>query len=161
MEARPKIKIDLTQFDKLLEIAGIVLIIIMWAVAIFSYLKSPETVAIHFDGAGKPNGYGDRITNLLLPIIPTFIYLGLTQLNKYPHLYNYMRKITAENALTQYTAATRMIRILKLSIVLIFIIDTFSALLITLKISAGLGIWSLLFTILLLAIPVEIGRAHV
>ena len=154
MEARPKIKIALTLFDKRLEITGISLLVIMWILVVINYFKSPETVAIHFNLSGKPDGYGSKLTNLLLPLIATIIYLGLTQLNKYPHVFNYMTKITEENAARQYTVATKMIRILKTSIVLIFTIEILSVLLMTLGISNGIGIWSLPLTILMLAVPI-------
>ena len=154
MEARPKIKIALTQSDKIFEIGGIVLLAIMWALALINYFQSPETVAIHFDFSGHPDGYGNKLTNFLLTLIATIIYLGLTQLNKYPHFFNYMTKLTEENAARQYTGATKMIRILKISIVLIFTIEILSALLMTLGIFNGIGIWSLPLTILILAVPV-------
>jgi uncharacterized membrane protein len=153
MGARPKIKIDLTQFDKVLEIGGIILLVIIWTLTAFSYYQSPDTVPIHFNLSGQPDGYGSKMTLLFLPIIPTAIYFGLTQLNKYPHIYNYMAKITEENAKRQYTIATRLIRILKKSIVLIFTIDILSALLITLGVVDGLGAWSFQLTILILAVP--------
>ncbi len=73
MEARPKIKISLTQFDKVLEIAGIISLIIMWALTLLNYFKSPDTVPIHFNLSGEPNGYGSKLTILFLPIIPTII----------------------------------------------------------------------------------------
>lgn len=153
MEARPKIKINLTQFDKALEIGGIILIIIMWTLTAFNYYRSPDTVPIHFNLSGQPDGYGSKATLLFLPLIPTAIYFGLTQLNKYPHIFNYMTKITEGNAKRQYTIATRMIRILKFSIVLIFIIDILSTLLMTLGVVDGLGVWSFPLTILILAVP--------
>ena len=153
MEARPKIKIILTQFDKLIEISGIILLIIIWTLTAFNYFQSPDTVPIHFNLSGQPDGYGSKATLLFIPIIPTVIYLGLTQLNKYPHIYNYMTKITEENAKRQYTIATRMIRILNVSIVLIFTIDILSTLLMTLGKFSGFGAWFLPLTILILTVP--------
>lgn len=47
MESRPEIKISLTQFEKVLEIAGIILFIIMWALTLLNYFKSPDTVPVH------------------------------------------------------------------------------------------------------------------
>ena len=153
MEARPKIKINLTKFDKVLEIGGIVLLVIMWVLTILNYFISPDTVPIHFNLSGQPDGYGNKMTLLILPIIPTIIYLGLTQLNKYPHIFNYITKVTEENAKSQYTISTRLIRILKVAIVLIFTIDMLSTYLMTLGIFNGLGAWFLPLTILLLAVP--------
>ena len=153
MEARPKMKINLTHLDKVLEISGIILLIIMWTLAAFNCYQSLETVPIHFNLSGQPDSYGSKVTLLLLPIIPTVIYFGMTQLNKYPHIFNYMTKITEENAKQQYTIATRMIRILKASVVLIFTIDILSALLMTFGMVDGLSAWSFPVTILILAVP--------
>ena len=153
MEARPKIKIAPTQFDKVLEIGGIILLVIIWVLTVFNYYQSPDTVAIHFNLSGQTDGYGNKLTLLFLPIIPTAIYFGLTELNKYPHIFNYMTKITDDNAKKQYTVATRMIRILKFSVVLIFLIDVLSTLLITLGIFRGLGTWFFPLSMLILAVP--------
>lgn len=153
MDARPKIKISLNHIDKLLETVGIILLVIIWTLNVFNYFKSPDVVPIHFNLSGQPDDYGSKVILLMIPIIPTVIYLGLTKLNKYPHIYNYITTITAENAKRHYTIATRMIRILKVSIALIFTIDILSTLLITLGIFNGLGAWFLPLTIFILAVP--------
>ncbi|MEO6539573.1 MAG: DUF1648 domain-containing protein [Ferruginibacter sp.] len=130
------------------------MLIIMWGFTIVNYLKSPEIVPIHYDSSGNINGYGSKLTILFLPLIPTIIFWGLTQLNKYPHVFNYMTEITADNAERQYTGATRMIRILKVSCVLMFTIDTLSAFLTTIGIIKGLGVWFLPLSIILLVLPI-------
>ena len=56
----------------------------------------------------------------MLPIISTLLFIGLTTLNKYPYMFNYPSQITKENSVHQYTNATRMMRVLKLVIVLLF-----------------------------------------
>lgn len=153
MEARPKIKINLSQFDKVLETIGIVLLFLMWAIALLHYFKSPGIVPIHFTLSGQPDGFGNKLILLLLPAIPTILYFGLTKLNKYPHIFNYPVTLTEENTKRQYTMATRLIRILKVSIVLIFTIDILSSFLVTLGIFKGLGLWFIPIAILLLAVP--------
>ncbi|HNU59741.1 MAG TPA: hypothetical protein PKI08_07305, partial [Aquaticitalea sp.] len=50
----------------------------------------------------------------------TVLFIGMTILNKYPHIFNYPTRINKDNALRQYTIATRMVRYLKFSVVLIF-----------------------------------------
>ena len=153
MEAKPKIQINLTVFDNVLEIGAVIMLIIIWICTAFNYFLSPDTVAIHFDLSGKPNGYGSKVIILFLPIIPTVIYFVLTLLNKYPHIYNYMTKITTKNAKRQYSIASGIIRILKLSVVLIFTIDSLCTLLITLGLFKDFGKWYISFIILILAVP--------
>ena len=110
---RTKIKISLRRFDKFLEVAGIVLLIIIWILTILDYYESSEAVPIHLNLSGKSDGYGNRLTLLFIPIIPTLIYFALTKMNKYPHLFNYTGTVTEQNTPIQYTIARRMLKILK------------------------------------------------
>jgi uncharacterized membrane protein len=154
MEARPKIQIELTRPDKIIETAGYLAIIILWVLAIFNYLSLPEIIPIHFNASGLPDGYANRRMIFFLPLIGTILFAGMTVLNKFPHIFNFPVKITAENVLTQYTNATRLIRLLKLVIALVFsVIILFTGLTATGKIS-GLGAWFLPIVIALIQIPI-------
>jgi Na+/melibiose symporter-like transporter len=84
------------------------------------YDKLPDIIPIHFDLLGQPNDHGSKLTIMFLPIIGTLVFIGLTVLNMYPHIFNLPVKINESNAQRQYTNATRMLRILKISITLIF-----------------------------------------
>jgi len=83
----------------------------------------------------------------VLPIISTLLFIGLTTLNKYPYMFNYPSQITKENSVHQYTNATRMMRVLKLVIVLLFGIIVFRKIQIINGHADGLGTWFLPFTI--------------
>ncbi len=83
----------------------------------------------------------------MLPIISTLLFIGLTTLNKYPYMFNYPSQITKENSVHQYTNATRMMRVLKLVIVLLFGIIVFRKIQIINGHADGLGTWFLPFTI--------------
>jgi uncharacterized membrane protein len=151
--SKPKIKIALTRGDRILERAGFFLLIVMWILALIIYFNSPAIIPIHFNGSGEANGFGDKVTLLFLPLIPTVIFLGLTKLNKYPHLFNYAVTITEENAAKQYINATRMIRVLKTSVVLVFTIDMLFTNPAILNISKELGSLFLPLTLGLLFVP--------
>ena len=71
------------------------------------------------------------------------MFFGLTILNMFPVIFNYPVKITQENALKQYTNATRLIRYLKLVIVLIFGIIAFNMIQNAQGHEEGMGIWVL------------------
>ena len=120
MDSRPKIKVPLTGKDIAIEKISMLLLIFIWAFTIFSYIKLPEIVPIHFDASGKPDSYGNKWTLFILPLIASVLYIGMNFLNKYPWVFNYMVPITEVNAESQYSAATRMIRVLKCSMMLIF-----------------------------------------
>jgi hypothetical protein len=96
---RPKIKPIPTLFDKAVELITGLLLVSIW---VFAATKN----------------FADDV--LFISVILTIIYLGLTILSQYPHIFNYPVAITTENALKQYTLAVRLIRFLKLSIAVIF-----------------------------------------
>jgi uncharacterized membrane protein len=152
-EGRPRINIVLSGTDRILENAGFLLLILLWGLTLITYFKSPDIIPIHFSASGEADGFGNKLTLLVLPVIATVILIILTQLNKYPHIFNYPVDITDENAEKQYINATRMIRVLKVSIVLIFTIDILFTYLTTIHFSNGPGSWFLPLTIGLVFVP--------
>lgn len=153
MIAKPKIKIIPSAADRLLENIGILLLIALWVLSLVSYIKSPDIVPIHFNGSGSADGFGNKISILLLPLIPTAIYFLLGLLNKYPHVFNYPVTITADNVVKQYTIATKMMRALKIVTLLVFIIITLFSFFAANKITKGIGSWSLPLIIILMSGP--------
>ncbi len=151
--ARPKIRIELTTADKMVEILGWFALLSIWIFTIASYSSLPDTIPIHYNGAGKADGFGNKINILILPFIATILFVGMTIANKFPHFFNYPTKITEENALRQYTNATRMMRFLKLILVVLFSLIAFKTIQGTRGNSAGLGIWFLPLTMGLIFIP--------
>ena len=109
-----------TRFDYAIEWLGWLALAIFWVYVWANYASLPKTIPTHFNWKGEVDGYGRRETILLLPLIATAVFWGLTLLNRYPHLFNYPRPITAENAVGSYAAATRLIRLIKTSMVFIF-----------------------------------------
>lgn len=117
---RPRLKLERTNFDNLLENLGWLLLIIIWIKVIFSFNQLPDSIPTHFSLEGEVDGYGSKWTLFILPVAATIAYIGLTVLNRFPHIFNYLVEITAENAERQYTIATKMIRVLKLGLVVLF-----------------------------------------
>jgi uncharacterized membrane protein len=154
MKVRPKIKLELTTTDKIFEFIGWALIPAIWVLAIINYNNLPDTIPIHFNGSGQADGFGGKGNILTLPVIATILFVGLTILNKFPHVFNYPVNITIDNALRQYTNATKMIRYLKLIIVLIFGLIVLQVIRNVNGQASGLGIWFLPLTFGLIFIPV-------
>jgi uncharacterized membrane protein len=125
MEIRPKIKLELTRSDRFIESIGWGLLSLLWILTLLSYENLPETIPTHFNGLGQVNDYGSKMTLMFLPVMGTLLFIGLTALNNYPHIFNLPVKVTKENAFRQYTNATRMIRVLKIIIVVIFSLVVF------------------------------------
>jgi uncharacterized membrane protein len=153
MTDRPKLKLELTTFDKTLEILGWTSILSIWFLTITNYTNLPDTIPIHYNGAGQADGFGGKETILTLPLIATVLFVGLTILNMFPHIFNYPINITPDNALRQYTNATRLIRYLKLIIVVIFGLIAFKTIQNANGQADGLGSWFLPMTLGLIFIP--------
>jgi len=153
MNKRPRIKLQLNLTDKVLEIIGWISVFGIWALSLTNYSILPEIIPIHFNGAGKADGFGNKTQIFVLPIISTLLFIGLTTLNKHPHMFNYPSQITKENAVHQYTNATRMIRVLKLVIVVLFGLIVFRKIQIVNGHADGLGTWFLPLTMGMIFIP--------
>lgn len=117
---RPRIQIPFKTLDIVIELASIAILILMWLHLIIEYPSLPETIASHFNGSGKADGYSNKLFVWFLPALATIIYAGLLLVNRYPHLHNYMVNITEENAFKYYTFSTRVLRIVNFLCTLMF-----------------------------------------
>ncbi len=69
------------------------LLLISWLYVIIEYPNLPKTIAVHFDAAGNPNGYNDKYTIWLAPIIFTALSIGFIFGAKNPKLLDFSNKI--------------------------------------------------------------------
>ena len=152
-EERPKIKLIPTSADKLMELLGWLILLLLWGWTFTHFSDLPDTITTHFNATGEADGFGSKASIIGLPLIATLLFIGLTVLNRYPHILNYPTAITQDNALRLYTLATRMLRYLKLVLVLVFGgIELMTIQHATGK-GAGLGVWFLPLTLVLIFLP--------
>jgi uncharacterized membrane protein len=119
-EERPRIKIPLNTHDFAIEFLGLSFLIILIIIPLIYYNRLPERIPVHFNAAGTPDGFGSRSSLFILPATGLFMYLLLTVLAAFPHIFNFPVTITPENAEVQYRLATRLLRILKTVILILF-----------------------------------------
>ena len=150
---RPKITLIPTTADKLVELLGWLILLTLWGWTFTHYSALPDTIPTHFNAAGEADGFGSKASIIGLPVIATLLFIGLTVLNRYPHIFNYPAAITQDNALRLYTLATRMLRYLKLVLVLVFGRIEFMTIQHATGKGAGLGVWFLPLTLVLIFIP--------
>ena len=152
-EERPKIKLIPTIVDKLAELLGWLILLLLWGWTFTHFSDLPDTIPTHFNATGEADGFGSKASIIGLPLIATLLFIGLTVLNRYPHIFNYPSPVTQNNALRLYTLATRMLRYLKLVLVLVFGgIELMTIQHATGK-GAGLGVWFLPLTLVLVFLP--------
>lgn len=137
--ARPKLKLTLSSFDIIMELIGASLIILLIAYPIYHYASLPEVIPMHFDAEGIPDGFGQKSWIWTMPVLGLAVYIGLFILNRYPHIFNYPTEITTENAERQYKLATTLIRMVNLSVAMIFFYITYQSVLSSLSGQGGLG----------------------
>ena len=153
---RPVLRPELEPVDWLIESVALVGVMILAGYVIYHFPKLPGTIPTHFNGAGLADEFGDKKDFLVLPGIALFIYVFLTIINRVPHLFHYPGKITPLNAMRQYTLATRMIRILKSTLIWMFFYVSYATIRITKNPASGLGVWFIPVFIALLFIPISI-----
>ncbi|KYG72695.1 DUF1648 domain-containing protein [Roseivirga echinicomitans] len=152
---RPKLALKLSGVDIGMELLGWLSLIGIWVLVFLNFQNLPDTIPIHFNAAGKADGFGSKWSILTLPIIASVLYVGMTILNKFPHVFNYPTEaVTEENALKNYTMATRLIRVLKLMLVIIFGLIVFMTLQNINGTAEGLGVWFLPLTLGMIFIPI-------
>ena len=152
-EERPKIKLIPTTADKMVELLGWLILLALWGWTFTHYSALPDTIPTHFNAAGEADGFGSKASIIGLPVIATLLFIGLTVLNRYPHIFNYPLAIMEDNALRLYTLATRMLRYLKLVLVVVFGGIEFMTIQNATGKGAGLGVWFLPLTLVLVFLP--------
>ena len=153
-ENRPIVKIKTTRTDKIIEIIACTALIALWIFIYIIYQKLHEIIPTHFDGSGKADGYGEKESVFLSAGICTVIFIGMSFLQKKVRHFNFLTEITPENAMRQYTFAIKMVRMLKLSIVIVFGLIEFHTYKASLGMDPASGKFIILATLALVYIPI-------
>ncbi len=119
-----KLEIPRTRLEIYCEVvaAATVAFVIIYLSATWTTL--PDKVPTHFNFAGTPDQWGSKYSLLLLLGVTFGLYLGLSILSRFPHIYNYPFAITDENRQRQYLLARQMMTALKAEQVCLFVFIT-------------------------------------
>ena len=142
--------------DWILELLAITLLVSFFAYLIYNYPKLPASIPSHFNTSGEADEFSARDTLWALPAIALFTYSLLTIISRFPHTFNFTVKITAQNALRQYTLAIRMIRFIKLVITGMFLTISLGIVRVAMGQSTGLGFWFMPVFLILIFVPIII-----
>ncbi len=113
---QPKLQPEPKLLDKFLDSLLLVLLLGLWVYSIIIYQNIQKSAAPLPE---EPTMNKNLV--FLMPVIATFICGLLYRLNRFPHLFNYPVRVTSKNALQLYGLATRMLRIVNLTIVAMFL----------------------------------------
>jgi len=134
----PKLKIKLDTYDKVLEILGAASLMLIVLLPFNYYGELPDIIPSHFNAMGMADSYSSKSIIFVLPGIGFILYMALHTLNRYPHVFNYPKAITPENAAHQYRTATKLIRMINTILILAFTFITYSTILTALDLQSGI-----------------------
>ena len=107
--------------NRLLDIIGSTLLILLIVTTFMYWGKAPDIVPTHFNFKGEIDAYGSKNTLFILLPIVIIAYTGLAVLSKYPQVCNYCIEITPRNKEKQYSMASTFIKIINVEILAIFL----------------------------------------
>ncbi len=136
---RPRLAVPRTVFDKVLELIGIVIIASNWIYIFMVYDKLPTLIPGHYNFIGEADRMGSKAEIFFAPVIFHILYIVISILNRYPHHFNYVSKITEENALRLYTTATKGMRYMKLLLAVLSFVITYQTVHNALNEASGIG----------------------
>lgn len=116
MPEQPKLEIRPGKADLIVETLSWAVLGFLWWIVLSKYSQLPDIIPTHYNLAGEVDNTGSKSSLFILPLITTVLYIALTILNRYPHIFNYPGKITPENAYRQYANAVFLVRMVKLFI---------------------------------------------
>lgn len=145
--SRPTIQVEPSDADQVWDLLALLGLVLSMVPTAYAWPHLPERVPTHFGASGQPDGWGPKAMLLLLPAISAVMYAVLTVAARYPHTFNYLVPITAENAEAQYRNAVTMLRAMKAEMTCLLGYLTWQSVQVALGRSAGLGDWFLPVTL--------------
>lgn len=140
MNKRPKLKITFTPFEIIIQGISVLGIVIIVLTLFIFWSHIPDRIPTHFGQSGKADAWGGKGSLLLLPVFASIIYIILLVAESFPHTYNYLCKITEQNAEFQYRNARMLIGCMKLIIIYLLVYIEWKLVQVALNKAEGLGI---------------------
>jgi uncharacterized membrane protein len=102
MEQRPALNLQRSPLEKSLHGLGALCLLATVAYTGLHYGSLPDTIPTHFNVKNEVDGYGPRYVLIALPAIFLAVGALLWFISDQPHKFNYINKITPENAEREY-----------------------------------------------------------
>lgn len=118
---RPILTIPRTTIVLILNFLAVAGVIASFALALHAWRILPDRIPHHYNLRGEADAWGGKWIVFFLPSIAAVMLMGLFVLSRFPHKFNYLQTITAENAFRQYRAVLSMLAWLRLEIAWLFV----------------------------------------
>ena len=136
---RPRPTLPWGPQERALTSVGALASLVMLALPYLHWGALPAQVPVHFDATGTVDDTGPRFMVVVLAGMGCMIFGLLAWLSRHPHLFNYPREITSENAAQQYTLARRFVLTVGLELACVFLYLTWTTLRIAQQQTEGLS----------------------
>lgn len=153
MKDQPVIDLPKTTIEVWLDVASWLFATAALAIAIGYYPDLPEQIPTHFGPSGRADNFGPKVTIFILPVLSLVLVGGIVFLSKYPHRFNYLNKITPENAAFEYQRMRLMLRVVNMLTSLLFLVITRDILNAVSSDAAGVSAMFWIVFVLLLVVP--------
>lgn len=101
--ARPRPVLTRTPVMRVCDVLTVIVIVATLLFVLHAWSELPDRIAVHFNVEGVPDGWGSKGALLSGPIFGAVMAILLTILSRYPHRFNYIQRITEQNAQQHYT----------------------------------------------------------
>jgi uncharacterized membrane protein len=140
---RPRLDIPRAQLEVFCDLIAAVVVIgtMVYLIAIWASL--PATVPVHFNFAGQVDRWGGRNVLFSTSAVMLALYIGLSILQRFPHIYNYPFGLTPENVHRQYQVARQLLIFIKTEVVCVFAFIQWQTVSVARGRGETLGVWFL------------------
>lgn len=152
-EVRPVLQIPRSRLEIITEFIAALGILVHVLILVHYWPILPEIIPTHFGLSGEPDGWGSKSSLFFLLAVNAALYLMLTVLNCFPHIFNYVVQITEKNAREQYYNARLSMSFLKAGMVWIFAYIQWGTVEAALGNASGLGEYFLIISTIVIFIP--------
>lgn len=97
------VRVPPTRFDRVLDLAALFLIVLLWVLAIKFYIDAPEKVPTGFDAAGNPRGWGSPAFYFLISGMGTLYAVAIFFAAYFPQFIN-MPVVLKESSIVPQSA---------------------------------------------------------
>jgi len=139
---RPILKIKKDKIDRYVNICNVIIIVFTFIYPAICYSDLPEYIPAHYNFNGEVNRYDEKSWIWFLPILSLGLNVGLYYLIKIPHTFNYLVKITPQNAEDNYKKGSKMMRFTALVISILFLVITYQTVTLALNGLQKTPVWS-------------------
>jgi len=122
---RTKISVKMSRFDIYVEIFCLIAFVSYWIYLSLVYKSLPGQIPIHYNYAGKVDGYGNKSDLYELPRVATILYVVLTGVNLVILFFNDLLVFSVQQSESRLKKTIRTVAVCKLLIVIIFLAITF------------------------------------